>query len=197
MTQFLLIRHATNDLVDKAIAGRASGVHLNDEGRRQASRLADALADEHINRIISSPLERAFETAEFLAKPRGLNIQVSDALHEVSFGDWTGKTLEELAPLPGWKTWNTFRSACQIPNGEIISGVQARMVRLILELATQCEGETIALCGHGDPIKTALFHFLGAPLDFLHRLEISPASVSTLEMFDDAVRVASINQTFY
>ena len=78
MTKFLLIRHGTNDLVGKAIAGRAAGIRLNEEGRRQASLLAAGLAAETIQRIFSSPLERAIETAEYLAKPRGLNIQIAE-----------------------------------------------------------------------------------------------------------------------
>jgi broad specificity phosphatase PhoE len=197
MTKFLLIRHGTNDLVGKAIAGRAVGVHLNQEGRKQASLLAEELAQEQIDHIFSSPLERAYETAEFLAKPRGLNIRIAEALQEVDFGDWTGKTLDELAPLTDWKIWNTFRSKCRIPNGEVITEVQARMVRFILDAAQKYKDSNIALCGHGDPIKTVLFNFLGAPLDFLLRLEINPASVSVLEVFDSDVRVQSINRTAY
>lgn len=197
MTKLLLIRHGTNDLVGKAIAGRAPRVSLNDEGKRQAFALAEGLSNERIDRIFSSPLERAFETAEFLAKPRGLNIQISEAFLEVSFGDWTGMSLEALGPLPLWKQWNTFRSACRVPNGETILEVQSRVVRFILDLSHEHNGQTIALCGHADPIKSVIFHFMGAPLDFLNRLEISPASVTTLEIFEDAVRLASINRTFY
>ncbi|MFN7141340.1 MAG: histidine phosphatase family protein, partial [Limisphaerales bacterium] len=150
-----------------------------------------------IDHIFSSPLERALETAEFLAKPRGLTIEITEQIHEVGFGDWTGKSLEELSGIPNWKTWNLFRSACRIPNGEVIIEVQARMVRFLLETAEIHKGKTVAVCCHGDPIKTALFYFLGAPLDLLLRLEICPASVSTLEIFDDTARVLEINRVYY
>src|ERR1700757_3718886 len=96
MTTFYLIRHAANDYFNKAIAGRKSGVGLNREGQRQAAGLAGRLAREPIGLIFSSPLERAVETAVPLAQRLGLDIQVSDALNEIDFGDWTNLTFEQL-----------------------------------------------------------------------------------------------------
>jgi probable phosphoglycerate mutase len=194
MTKFFLIRHGANGSVGRSIAGRMSGVHLNAEGRKQAERLAGKLSRESIQKIFSSPLERTVETAEPLAKKLGVETQVVDALLEIDFGNWTGKTLEELAPIPLWQKWNAFRSATRIPNGEMIVEVQSRMVAQIEKLRRGFPDGTVAIFSHGDPIRSVLTHFLGMPLDFFSRIEISPASVSTLVLDDFGAHVLGLNE---
>src|SRR5438270_8692457 len=77
----LLIRHGqTTWNVEHRLPGQLQGIELNDEGRQQAARLADALTVLPISAIISSPLERARETAEFIAQGRGLSIQFEPGL---------------------------------------------------------------------------------------------------------------------
>lgn len=193
MTTFYLIRHAVNDLVGKTIAGRMPGVSLNREGRRQAEQLAERLAEEPIQLIFSSPLERAVETAMPLAKRLGKDVQISEALNEIDFGDWTNQTCEHLAGLPWWQRWNTFRSGTRIPGGEIMLDVQTRMVNEIQRLHTGYPEKTVALFSHGDPIRGALAYYLGAPLDLFQRIEIDPASVSILVLSENGPRVVGLN----
>jgi broad specificity phosphatase PhoE len=100
MTTFFLIRHATNDLVGWKLAGRAPEVHLNPEGRLQADRLADFLSRRSIDQVYCSPLERARETARPLCDRLGLEAQVAMELHEIDYGDWTGKAVAELDANP-------------------------------------------------------------------------------------------------
>ena len=73
MTTFLFIRHGATDAVGKILAGRLPHVHLNEQGRQQVTRLAERLTETSIRQILSSPLERARETAMALAE-RGVNI---------------------------------------------------------------------------------------------------------------------------
>ena len=103
MTTFLLVRHGETDAVGKTIVGRMPGVHLNATGRAHARRLAQRLSRLPIRAIYSSPLERALETAEPLARARNLRIQTCEAANELNFGEWTGKTFAELDSLPEWR----------------------------------------------------------------------------------------------
>ncbi len=195
MATFYLIRHATHDLVGKAIAGWTPGVHLNGEGQRQAQALARRLAKTSIHRIYCSPLERAQETAAPLARVLGLSVQTSEAIGEIQFGDWTGQPLSELAADPRWQKWNVFRSGHSVPNGESMLEVQARFVGFVQRLSTDFPDQTIALVSHGDPIRTALLYYLGLPLDSVHRVEISPASVSVLALSDSGPQLLLLNGT--
>ncbi len=196
MTTFLLIRHGENDVLSRALAGRAPGVHLNERGRKQAELLGRRLAGRGIGRILSSPMERARETAEPLARRLGLEIEICDSIIEIEYGAWTGKTMAELQTLEQWKQWNTLRSGTRPPGGESILEVQARTVGEIEKLRRAFPENTLALFSHGDPIRSALVYYLGMPLDMLQRLKISTASVSALKLGDWGAELHSFNETF-
>jgi broad specificity phosphatase PhoE len=72
-----------------------------------------------------------------LAQVHGLRVEVRPAFEELHFGDWTGKTLTELASVPDWTAFNAFRSAGQPPNGERMITVQDRVVGEMLKLRTE------------------------------------------------------------
>ncbi|HYG22858.1 MAG TPA: histidine phosphatase family protein [Verrucomicrobiae bacterium] len=193
MTTFFLIRHGANDFVGKSLVGRRAGVHLNEAGKAEAERLADGLAASQINLVFSSPMERCRETAEPIARRLGLQVQVLEELNEIQFGDWTGLELEGLTGSDLWRQWNTFRTGVRIPNGETIHEIQARMVRAIDMLRRKFAEQRIALVSHGDPLRSVLCFYLGMPLDFIPRLEVSPASISALEIDDWSVKVTALN----
>lgn len=188
-----LVRHGTNDVLAHSIAGRSAGVGLNEEGRRQAEAAAAFLARQGISRIISSPLERAGQTAALLAALTGLAVEVRQAFIEVDFGDWTGKGLEDLDQLQLWKQWNTYRSGNRIPNGESMAEVQGRIVEGLERLRRESPDSTIAVFSHADPIRAALLYYLGMPLDFVLRLKIEPGSVSTMVLGDWGPQVLRVN----
>ena len=194
-TTFYFIRHGTCEPVGKRIAGRAPGVHLNEEGWRQVRSLAADFSTRYeISGIYSSPLERTMETAGALSEHTGLPVVPRDGLMEVDFGDWTGLTFEELGKLQRWKEYNLFRSGIQIPGGESIPQVQARVLAELQHLRTRHPGQGVAIVAHGDVIKAAVTHFAGAPLDFLLRFEISPASLSIVDVADWGVKIHLINR---
>ena len=79
------------------LPGRAKGLHLADEGHRQAESAAERIGElKRVDAIYSSPLERAKETAAPIAKARGLKTKIDRGLFECDFGDWTGAELKKL-----------------------------------------------------------------------------------------------------
>ena len=194
MATFLLIRHGRHSLLDKRYVARTPGVSLSDEGRAQAEDISLRLTGATIEAIYSSPMERAVETAEPLAKRLGLDIQIREELNEIDIGDWTNMTMEEIDGQPGWKRWNEFRSCTRPPNGELILEAQVRMVSLIEELRSKHAGP-VALFSHGDPIRGALAHYLGIHIDLFQRIEVEPASVSVVEVNDWGPCVLRLNDT--
>ena len=195
MTTFFLIRHGSHDLLGKVLAGRASGVHLNSTGRSEAERLPTRLGHPTVTAVYSSPLERARETAAPLAAQLGNEIRASDGVQEVDFGSWTGKSFAELADDEAWRNWNARRSIAATPGGETMAAAQQRVVTELERLAALHHGEHVAIVSHGDLIKAALMHYLGISLDLILRLEISPASVSTIVLDAEFVQIHSVNVT--
>lgn len=195
MTTILLVRHGAHALGGETIAGRMAGVHLSELGRQQAAALADRLARLPIGAIYSSPVDRARETAGPLAERLGLPVEVHETLSEIDFGDWTGRRLDELRLLAQFQEWNQFRSGTRVPNGESMVEVQARMVAEMTRLRERHPDGLVACFGHGDPIKAAIAHWLGVPLDLLLRIEISLASVSVVVLGHRGPWVLAVNHT--
>ena len=194
MTLLLLIRHGANDWVHGRLAGWTPGVHLNDVGRGQAAALAARLAPLPLDAIYASPLERCQETAAPLAEAKGLKVETLDDLGEVRYGDWTGRTLKELAKEPLWKVVQATPSAARFPGGESLFEMQARAVQAVERLREAHPSQTVAVCSHADVIKALACHYLGMHLDLFQRLVVSPASVTALA-FGPAPYLVRLNDT--
>jgi len=197
MTTFLLIRHALCDPVGRSIAGRQPGIHLNDAGKLQALSLAERLVGLSLGALYSSPLERAVETAGPIGQRHALPVQTLQGLNEIDFGEWTGRSLAELDQLPAWRAFNSFRSGSRIPGGENMAEVLARSIRetdRLRRLHPQRES-LVALVSHGDVLRVLIAHALGMAPDLMQRLELSPASVTLIEMEDYGSRVLLLNST--
>jgi len=193
MTKFLLIRHATTDTVGKRLSGRAAGVHLNEMGKTQALTLAQRLTNTSIAAIYSSPLERAIETAAPIATTHQLETIVCNDFLEIDFGAWTNCSFEELQHQKQFQLFNSFRSATRIPSGELMLEAQARIVAGMQQLCIQHPNETVAIVSHADLIKAAITYYAGIHLDLFQRIEISPASVSIVEVYEETARIMLVN----
>jgi probable phosphoglycerate mutase len=193
-TRILLVRHGINDFVKQGrLAGRTPGVHLNEAGREQASALAERLADLPLVAVYSSPLERTLETAEPLAARRELTVRLLPGLLESDCGEWTGATIEELAKTDLWRQIQVCPSLARFPGGETIAGIQARMITALDELRAVHEGQIFAVVSHSDPIKLAVAHYIGLPLDLFQRVEIAPASITELAFTPLRPRLVRLN----
>ena len=191
----LLIRHAQNDWIGERLAGWTPRIHLNEEGRSQAAALARRLTEVPVAAIYSSPLERTMETAQPLAQAHGLTVEVRERLGETKYGDWTGQTLKELKEDELWPVVQVYPSGARFPGGESLREVQTRMVEEIDAIRDAHSEETVAIVSHSDPIKLAVAHYVGLPLDLFQRLVISPASVTAFAFTRFGPRLICLNQT--
>ncbi len=178
----LLIRHGQATFnVEHRLPGQLPGIPLTDEGRRQAQRTGEALAGLPIGTIITSPLERARETAALIAQGRDIPFQVEPDLADTNVGKWAGMNYNELAKNDA--EWQTYvrQMAAAPPGVESSLDVQARAVRVV-ERARRAPdlGEYVALVAHADVIKLILAYYTGMPTTCVHFLQIDNASVSLL-----------------
>lgn len=193
MTTFFLIRHASCNELGQTLWGRTPGVCLNETGKSQAQRLADRFRGITLNAIYSSPLERALDTAETIARSMNLEIRKNPAFDEIDFGDWTGKSFDTLSGDEVWRRFNSVRSATRIPGGESFLEVQTRAVTELDKLSSQHNNARVAIVSHADVIKAAVGYFTATPIDLLQRIEISPCSVSVIAIDNGAARLLTIN----
>src|SRR4051812_38596523 len=123
MTTFFLVRHASVDAIGQFLAGRAPGIHLNEEGRRQVNRLAREFTGRRFDAVYSSPMERALETAAAFRSCANA-FDIAPQISEIDFGDWTGKSFAHLDQDEHWRRFNAERAATRIPGGELMCEVQ-------------------------------------------------------------------------
>lgn len=197
MPIILLIRHGENEYVAKGrLAGRLSGVHLNEKGQKQAETLATALGGAPIKGVYSSSMERCMETAQPLADALGLEITPREGLLEVDFGEWQDKTLKQLRRRKLWKVVQGNPARMQFPGGETFSNAQQRIVREVEALAQAHKPKDLIACfSHSDLIKLAVSYYLGQPIDLFQRIMISPASISTLHLGEMGAQIINVNHS--
>ena len=189
-----LVRHAAHALVNSTLCGRMPGVRLGAEGHGQARALAERFASEPVEAVYTSPLERARETAEPIAERLGRTPEPREGIGEIEFGEWTGRRFDDLASEPRWNAWNAARSMNRPPRGESMLEAQVRAVGEIERVrAAHPEGAAV-LVSHGDVIKSVLLFALGLPLDACARIEIGPASISTLAIGEGGAKVLRLNE---
>ena len=189
---FHLVRHGSYALLDHALGGRADHP-LSPQGRDEAERIAVWLEDRQPCKVVSSPMRRAIETADLIARHRSLPVQTDPAFAEIDFADWTGRRFEELHPDCEWQAWNRFRSTAGVPGGEMMLVVQARAVAGLLSHATRRDDAEVVVVSHADVIKAVLAHFMGAPLDLMRRIEIGPGSISQLLLYAEDAKILAVN----
>ncbi|WP_024820875.1 histidine phosphatase family protein [Arthrobacter sp. 31Y] len=186
MATVILVRHGrTTANATGVLAGRAPGVSLDDTGREQAALAADRLASVPVAGVISSPLERCLQTAQFIIDRQAGTpyAPVDSDLTECDYGQWQGRALSDLATEDLWSVVQSQPSAVVFPGGESMAAMQARSVAAIRrhDAAFEAEhgqGAVWVAVSHGDIIKSILADALGMHLDLFQRLNVGPASLS-------------------
>jgi probable phosphoglycerate mutase len=193
-TLVLLVRHGVTTTTGRVLPGRSAGVHLSDDGRRQADAAAGRIARlPRVAAVYASPLERARETALAIARARRLAVRVERGLVEIDVGAWAGQSLKRLRRKPEWQVVQHHPSGFRFPGGESFGEMQTRVTEALARLAGRHRGQTIVAVSHADPIKAAVAHALGVPLDLFQRLVIATASVTAVAYRRDGPIVLTVN----
>ena len=197
MPLLLLIRHGENDFVKSSkMAGRITGIHLNEKGRKQAEALGEALKDFPITAIYSSPLERTMETAQPIAQARKLEVIPAPDLLEANLGKWEGRSWKVLRLTKAWKVVQNAPSRFRFPEGESFAEAQLRYANALERIAKKHHKpkDIVAAVFHADPIKLAVSYFLGLPLDHFQRLGCNTGSLTLLHLSETGANLITLNQ---
>lgn len=196
--RLFLVRHGETEPNRLGLALGRADVPLNERGRWQARRLAEALRQEPIAAVYSSPLRRALDTAGAIAEPHGLAVEVEPGLVEMDIGQTEGLTFAQVrSGYPGLlERWLSEDGPNQpMPGGERLSDVQARAWQAVEELRQRHSGETVAVVSHNFVILSILVKALGVELAQFRRLSHAVAAIALLDWRGDQVRVVRLNDT--
>jgi probable phosphomutase (TIGR03848 family) len=199
VTTVILLRHGrTTANTGGVLAGWTPGVRLDDAGEAQVAAVGKRLAPVPLAAVVSSPLERCAQTAAAVVAGRDVEVQTDDRLGEARYGDWTGRTIKELAKEPLWNVVQQHPSAAVFPGpgGEGLAQTQARAVAAVRAWNATLGPDAVWLaCSHGDVIKAILADALGLHLDQFQRIVVDPASISVVTYTDTRPFVVRVNDT--
>lgn len=169
---------------------------LSQAGAKQVEALAERLKEEPISVIYSSGLKRTIETAMAIARPHNLSVSSWDCFNEIDFGDWEGKSLEEIKEkdpeiYQKWLSGEEFSP----PGGESVRDLRKRVLKgLEIILKRKAEGTTL-LVAHGGPIKIILAYFLGLLQVNFWTIAQDLAALNIIDFFEGQPMVSLLNDT--
>jgi broad specificity phosphatase PhoE len=190
-TRVYLVRHGKVENPRKIVYGRMAGWTLSEEGRRQAHAAAQRLAAEGVSAVYTSPLERAAETAELIARACGAPLSVREHLTEAALcARWEGLRWRDVR-LKRTREWLTYLrrplEMCDVP--EPLSALASRMETAVRTLAAAHPGERIVAVSHGDPIRAAVLALTGRDLGGLHGLRVPTGGILSLDVRPDGAEL--------
>lgn len=203
MTTVLLIRHGrTSANTAGILAGRSSGVELDEVGAKQVVAAGERIAGVPLRAIATSPLRRCRQTSQALVAAHSVPVPVvvEQGIVECGYGDWTGKSLRELSKDKLWSTVQQQPSAVRFPGGESMTEMSSRSINAIRSWDTKMAAEhgpdaVWAAVSHGDVIKAILADALGMHLDAFQRILVDPASISIVRYTSTRPYVITVNST--
>jgi broad specificity phosphatase PhoE len=196
-TTVFLIRHGVTAWHDeKKLLGKQRDLPLSQTGLRQAELAAARLAGVAIGEVISSPMQRAMQTAQLIGQMFEIDVARDPRLTDLDVGDWAGRPLSEIERTPEYATFIANPAVERIPGGERLEDARRRAVGAIEQaLQDSPSGDAIAIVTHASVIRLLLAHYLGSPLGNYHRITVMPGSASILRFSDDRAlpRLLAIN----
>jgi len=162
MTEIILVRHGETEWNVAEVFRGQIDIDLNENGVKQAELLAGYLSTSTIEVIYSSPMKRALKTAEIIANPHKLKVNVEPDLIDFNFGRWQGLSHEEVKKKYGrlYATWITHPEQVKMPDGETLEDIKKRVILINNKIIKNHKG-TIIIVGHRVVNKVMICAFLG------------------------------------
>lgn len=196
-TTIYLVRHAESEANASGVFSGHYDAPLTPKGRRQATALARRLAGTPIDRIVSSDLKRALETARLLSSERGIPVDTEARLREMHYGEWEGKTQEQISAQYGvdWEAVMRPSADFRIPGGESLAELRARVHAVYREVVAAHPEQTVVLLTHGNAKAALLGALLDLPYKNSWRFQIANTGLTQLRDIDGTPVIQSVNDT--
>ena len=182
----VLVRHGRTELNARGLLQGRLDASLDELGRHQAARVAARLG--RVDRVITSPLRRAVETAERLGEP-----VIDPRWIELDYGELDGMAIADI-PTSTWARWRTDPTFAP-PGGESLTPLYARVILACEELAVEAVDRDVVVVSHVSPIKAAIVWALGVGVELGWRMRLDPASISRLSFTSNGATLTTFNET--
>jgi broad specificity phosphatase PhoE len=163
MTTLFLVRHGRTGWNKEQIFRGTKDIPLDEVGREEALLVGERLKGERITAVFSSPLARAKETAEAIARFHSIEVQVMAGLNDLNFGEWEGMSLTAVKrQFPDlYQQWLQAPHQVVFPRGEGLEAVRSRAMKVVEEISKRHPRDTVALVSHRVVLKVLICALLG------------------------------------
>ena len=199
MAKLYLIRHGETDYNNALRFQGQTDIPLNRKGIEQAEKAAAFFRDIPLQAIYTSTLIRAKTTAEIIAGVKGMELQETDALREMSFGIWENMNSKDIQKkyAKEWKDFFASPANTTIPQGESMSDVQKRAYPTVQEILDRYPEGDVAFVAHGGIIRVLICTMLGLDLNRAWHLHVGNASITCFYYWGRSYTLDYANLTRY
>jgi broad specificity phosphatase PhoE len=193
--RLFVVRHGETAWVRERRFAGSRDIPLTETGRRQCAAVARALTGTVVAAVYTSPLERARASAEVIAGPLGLPVQIAPAFSEMAFGPWEGLTGQEVRERfpEAWEQWRSSPHLSKMPGADTLDAVAGRVTEGLETLRTAHPGQTVVLVSHAIVTRVLVLAALGLGLDRLWSVDAAPAGITEIEYDADWATVHRMN----
>ena len=170
---------------------------LTPKGIEQAELLADSMTKYPIDYIYSSDLGRAYQTAEIIGNKLNIDVEKTESLREMNFGNWEGRIIKDIIEEDPelYKMWRNEPHLAKIPQGETLSQIKERTDAFIKEINEKYDGKHIVLVTHSLCARIMLLSFLDSYVKNIYRINQANTALNIIELRDYGPVVMKMNDT--
>jgi len=193
-TRIYLVRHGQVEGHEEKRYNGQADVALTPQGQGQYGLLQMRLQKKNISAVYSSDLKRCVEGAQLLAASHGLVPELREELRELHIGDWEGMTWQELQQQypEQWQARLDDIVYYQVPGGESLAQLAARVNPAIARIVAEHPGEEVAVVAHGGVNRVILLEAIGAPLERLFHIEQDYGCLNAIDYYPDGRAIVTM-----
>ncbi|MDD5339073.1 MAG: histidine phosphatase family protein [Dehalococcoidales bacterium] len=199
MLEIIIVRHGETAFnAAETFRGRAD-VPLNETGLKQAALVGEYLANEKVDVVYSSPLQRALQTADAIAAPHNLKVSITENLNDIDCGEWEGKTLAEVKEKyeEVYQDWVDTPEQVKLPGGDSLEDVRNRAWPFVKDAVTRARSGRIVMVSHRAVNKVLVCALLGLDNSYFWNFKLDTASLCRFAFDGNRTVLTQLNDTSY
>jgi phosphoserine phosphatase len=196
MKNIYIVRHGETQWNKEEVFRGRKDIPLNEMGQKQAEMVGLYFRDKRIDRIVSSPLTRAVQTAEAISRTTSVAVESAEEFTDINFGAWEGLPLREVEERypADLATWKTSPENFKIESGETLETVRKRISMWLAEVMSEKEG-TFVVVTHRVICKLIVLYLLKIGNEHFWDMKYDPASITLMEQNNNQFTLAFGNDT--
>jgi broad specificity phosphatase PhoE len=197
MTRIILVRHGQTPWNKDKIFRGSRDIPLNDTGREEARLAGEWLKGETIHAAYCSPLSRARDTGEAIARHHGLPVADLPGLTDLKYGDWEGLPLTEVKVKHAdlYRRWETAPHTVRFPNGETLDEVKVRALDAVAAVVQRHPEQTVLLAAHRAVNKVLIAALIGLDNSNFWRIGQDTTAINCFNVVNGTWHIMLLNDT--